>query len=81
MDEAGALLKFATSIQYSCTVRALSLLLNHQNHRTLLVLSPVPIDLYALEVDTEMRVTKLTVRGLKMKAFRKETAKEKADRS
>ena len=29
---------------------------------------------------TEMRVTELTVRGLKRKAFRKETAGEKADR-
>ena len=34
-----------------------------------------------LQIDTEMRVTELTVRGLKRKAFRKETAKEKADRS
>ena len=33
-----------------------------------------------LHIDTEMRETKLTVRGLKRKAFRKETAKEKADR-
>ena len=33
-----------------------------------------------LHKDTEMRVTELTVRGLKRKAFRKETAGEKASR-
>ena len=33
-----------------------------------------------LHTDTEMRVIELTVRGLKRKAFRKETAGEKADR-
>ena len=33
-----------------------------------------------LSMDTEMRITELTVRGLKRKAFRKETAGEKASR-
>ena len=33
-----------------------------------------------LQTDKEIRVTELTVRGLKRKAFRKETVKEKADR-
>ena len=34
-----------------------------------------------LRLDTEMRVTELTVRGVKRKAFRKETTEEKADKS
>ena len=33
-----------------------------------------------LSMDTEMRITELTVRGLKRKAFRKETAGEKVSR-
>ena len=32
---------------------------------------------FKLQVDTEMRVTELTVRGVKSKAFRKETGKGK----
>ena len=33
-----------------------------------------------LQTDMEISVTELTIRGLKIKAFRKETAREKADR-